>query len=162
MRKEELRVGMVVKANEKSNGRYLRTALNQECVGVVEEILSEGRFQLKITNSINKSDIGKGFNVDCEYFDAVEQEGIIFKAKEEIAKMPEIKAGDIVITNKGNQVMIVFDNDGSGDFVGVVLNNTTVTDYFSDIRGLSSELNNLDLGKIERIINKENYVIEEV
>lgn len=162
MRKEELKVGMVVKANEKSNGRYIKTTLYKECVGVVTEILSDDKFILEITNSSVTSDIGKSFDVKCECFDIVEQKGINFKAKEEVAKMPEIKAGDIIITDKGNQIMVVFDNDYSGDFVGVVLNNTTVTDYFRNFRELSAELNALDLGKIERVINKENFVIEEI
>lgn len=161
MRKEDLQVGMLVKANKISNAIYAVTTERFGCVGVVQKILSNGGFELKITEHHDSKKIGNKYDVECEYFDVVEQAGITFEAKEEVQEIAEIKAGDIVITSKGVQVLVSYDYDGSGDLRGTVLNTLKLTKYFRSVGKLNEILTEEGFGTVVRVVNKENYVIKE-
>lgn len=162
MRKEDLKVGMLVKANKISNTAYTVTTEEFGCVGVIQKIWSNGKFRLKITEHHDSRKIGNEYAVECEYFDCVRQVGITFEAKEEAEEVFEIKAGDIVITSKGVQVLVSHDFDGSTDLRGVLLNTLRMTHYFRNVRELNEKLLEEGFGTVVRVINKENYVIKEV
>lgn len=161
MRKEDLQVGTLVKANKISNDAYAVTTERFGCVGVVQKIFSDGTFRLKITEHHDSKKIGNEYVVECECFDCVRQVGITFEAKEEAEEVFEIKAGDIVITSKGVQVLVYHDFDDSTDLRGVLLNTLRMTDYFRNVRELNEELSEEGFGKVVRVVNKENYVIKE-
>ena len=90
------------------------------------------------------------------------QTGIRFEANEEAGKRFTIKAGDIVITDKGNQILMGLDYDGSGDLIGIVLNTLKMLRYFRNMDGLNRRLREENLGTVVRVINKENYIIKEL
>lgn len=161
MRKEDLQVGMLVKANKESNDAYSITTEQFDCVGVVQKIYSNGSFELKVTEHYDSDRIDNEYDVECEHFDCVRQVGITFEAKEEAEEVFEIKAGDIVITSKGVQVLIFHDFDGSTDLRGALLNTLRMTKYFRNVRELNEELSEEGFGKVVRVVNKENYVIKE-
>ena len=161
MRKEDLQVGMLVKANKESNDVYSITTEEFGCVGVVQKIWSNGSFELKVTEHDDSYRIGDEYGVECEHFDVVEQAGITFEAKEEAEEIFEIKAGDIVITSKGVQVLVSYAFDGSTDLRGTVLNTLKLTKYFRSVGKLNEILTEEGFGKVVRVVNKENYVIKE-
>lgn len=74
MRREELRVGMVVKANYESNDTYLVTTESSNCVGFVKEMCSNGQFELEVLSHKDTRIIGTEYTVGAKCFDEAELE----------------------------------------------------------------------------------------
>lgn len=91
MKHSELRVGMKVKANKKSNDKYIITNEKNNCEGVVENIL-DTFFTLRITNSKVKSQIGGTQPAQADCFDIVEDMPSTLKASNVVKKIQQMES----------------------------------------------------------------------
>lgn len=93
MRFEDVKIGMEVKANKKSNGAYSITTEENNCKGKVVKLLPEfGEFELLVTRCNGFEEYTNAtFDVEPEYFEPVVSE------KEE----PEIKGSLLLECIKG-------------------------------------------------------------
>lgn len=79
MKQEELKIGMLVKANEASNGKYKWTTKAFNCEGEVVRI-EEGYFRLKVTSHDKNTIIGREYSCSPEYFEPAFEVGDIVEA----------------------------------------------------------------------------------
>lgn len=87
MKFEDLKIGMKLKANEKSNIHYTITNNKNEWQGVVTKIDKKRNFFNAITTkTIDNSYINSRFSLDPKYFEPIEEE----KPKKKIVTMSEI------------------------------------------------------------------------
>lgn len=152
----ELRVGMKVRANERSNGKYLITKASQNCEGIVKRIY-EDEFELEVTSHEFSHKIGNAYGVEAEYFDKVEEVPATLKVELK-EKEQELKLGDLVVTDGGNHVLIF--KHGTG-FRGVILNQERVTTVERSLETLKRAIVR-SLGKIERIVPSTKLQITEI
>lgn len=158
MRFEDLKMGMEVVANERSNGEYSWTTKNKGFVGTVVEIdSSDNTFKVKTTQHEDSSRIGDTYWVEAEYFEA---KGITISLKEEAKEELIPAVGDMVVLENGKVVLICKDYDDS-DFRGAVMNDFITTDYFSTVSRLMEEIKD-EYGTPVRIIKKSNIKVSEI
>lgn len=157
MRFEDLKIGMQVVANRRSNDEYTWTNERLGFVGEVIEIdSSDNTFKVRATQHESSSRIGCTAWVKADYFDA---RGIMVELKEEREELnPNV--GDMVVLGNGKVVLICNDYDGS-DYRGAILNDLKTTEYYCSIRRLMEVINDT-YGTPVRIIEKGNIKIEEV
>lgn len=159
MLNSELKIGMKVRANERSNGRYGVTRQSDNCEGIVKGINSGGTFTLKITKHDSVCELGNTYTVAPEYFDKVEETGIIaVELKEEVKQEFELNVGDLVVTEEGNLILVLNEEPG---FRGIVLNKERVTVYKSDIADLKNHIE-ANFGKIKKVVPATKLKITEI
>lgn len=79
MKFEDLKIGMKVRANEKSNARYAWTTKDYNCFGEVVAIEAD-EFKMKVTHHDMESRVGCELWVSPEYFEPVFEVGDIVEA----------------------------------------------------------------------------------
>lgn len=156
MLKSELRVGMKVRANERSNRRYGVTKQSENCEGIVQSIHSGDTFTLKITNHASACEIGTTYSVAPEYFDKVEDAPILVELK--AVEKVKVNIGDLVVTDSSNQILVLSHEEGAR---GLILNQEKVTVYESTVDDLI-EVINRNFGKVVRVIPASNLKITEI
>lgn len=161
MRHEDLKVGMLVKANEKSNARYCYTNQRKGCKGIVKRI-NDSDFELEITEHENSLEIGVTYDVKAEYFDIVEEStGMKIELKEEVKEL-DFTYGDLLVFENGKKVLVMSDSYDD-DYRAVVLGVNKVTDYTSSKNGLIRELReNFEVDNLVRVVKAENLKLVEI
>lgn len=161
MRHEELKVGMLVKANEKSNARYCYTTQMRGCRGIVKEIEDEV-FTLEITEHENILEIGVTYGVEAEYFDIVEEStGMKIELKEEVKKL-DFTYGDLLVFENGTKVLVMSDTYDE-DYRAVILGINKVTSYTSSKSALILELReDFKVDNLVRVVKAENLKLVEI
>ena len=161
MRHEELEVGMLVRANELSDDVYTYTTSDNNCEGIVEQI-NISDFSLRITKSADASKIGHNYDVEAKYFDIIkENTGMVVELKT-TEKRIEFGYGDLLVFEKGNQVLVVSDTDGN-DYRGIILGEYKPTSYRGSKRGFIEMLEGAyELGSLERVIKADKLKLMEI
>lgn len=161
MRHEDLKVGMLVRANELSNDEYSYTTAENSCEGVVKEIKT-GAFELLVTNSKEKSKIGNVYRVNAEFFDMVkENTGMVVELKT-TEKRVEFGYGDLLLFGGGKQVLVITDTDGS-DYRGMIIGEYRPTSFRSSERGFIKMLEEeYELGYLVRVIKADKLKLVEI
>lgn len=161
----ELKVGMLVKANKRSNSEYCVTNEEYGCVGTVVEILTDGEFRLRITQHETDCEVGDIYRVDCDYFDIYEEGKVENKMKielKETSKDLEFGVGDVLVYQNGACVLVVNDSD-LDDYRGVILGDNYVTSYRSSLKGILEEIEDEeDFGELVRVIKAHNLKLTEI
>lgn len=161
MRHEDLKVGMLVRANELSNDEYSYTTAEKSCEGVVKEIESSA-FELLVTKNKDKNKIGNVYRVNAEYFDIVkENAGMVVELKT-TEKRVEFGYGDLLLFGGGKQVLVITDTDGS-DYRGMILGEYRPTNFRSGERSFIKMLEEeYELGSLVRVIKADKLKLMEI
>lgn len=161
MRHEELRVGMLVRANELSNDEYSRTTADNNCEGKIVKITGID-FSLRVTKHKDTNEIGRIFDVEAKYFDIIkENTGMIVELKT-TEKRVEFGYGDLLVFEEGKQVLVISDTDGN-DYRGIVLGEYKPTNYSGSKRGFIEMLEGAyELGSLERVIKADKLKLMEI
>lgn len=161
MRHENLKIGMLVRANELSNERYRHTTADNNCEGIVVKI-NHSDFSLKVTKNKDTNEIGRVFDVEAKCFDIVkENTGMVVELKT-TEKRVEFGYGDLLVFEEGKQVLVISDTDGN-DYRGIVLGEYKPTNYRGSKRGFIKMLEGVyELGSLERVIKADKLKLMEI
>lgn len=160
----ELKVGMLVKANKRSNERYRVTTEEKGCIGRVKEVGLDGAFEIQITQHYNPVNIGQTYIVGCEYFDIYEEGKVENNMKielKEVNKDLAFEVGDVLVYEDGTCVLVVKDTD-LADYRGVILGKNYITFCQDSKQKLLEELEEEDFGELVRVIKAYNLKLEEI
>lgn len=161
MEHSKLKVGMTVIANKDSNSVYDFTNAHNNCKGIVRTIC-DNTFKLEITENTKSSCIGSILVVRAKYFDIVEENmGMVVELKE-VRQASDFEYGDLLIFEKGKQVLVIADSDGN-DYRGIILGNYQPTDFKCSKTGFVKMLEEqYVLGSLVRVIKVNNLKLIEI
>lgn len=170
MKHSELRVGMKVKANKKSDEAYSITTQKECCVGVVVGIGAKS-FDIAITDAKDVHDLGKVFKVHAECFDEVEgaegEEIMDNKIKVQLKGYNislDFEYGDVIVSESGKVALVVKGFDNGSSFKGVLLNTFKTTPVWASKEALIGNLETIPSfgGKAVRVIKGSNLKLSEI
>lgn len=161
----ELKVGMLVKANKRSNERYEVTTEKNGCIGRVKKVGFGRDFKIQITQHCQSLFIGQTCNVDCRYFDIYEEGKVENKMKielKEAGKGLDFEVGDVLVYEDDTCVLVCDDCDFGG-YRGVILGENYVTKCRGSKETLLEEIEKEGtFGKVVRIIKAHNLKLTEI
>lgn len=161
----ELKVGMLVKANKKSNKRYGVTTEEKGCIGRVKKVGLDGAFTIQITQHCHALRIGQNYAVDCRYFDIYEEGKVENKMKielKEVDKGLDFEVGDVLVY-EDDTCVLVCTGHGLEGYRGVILGENYLTGYRSTKEDLLEEIEEEeDFGRIVRVIKAHNLKLTEI
>lgn len=161
----ELKVGMLVKANKRSNKRYGVTTEEKGCIGRVKKVGLGGAFTIQITQHCHAFRTGQTYDVDCRYFDVYEEGKVENKMKielKEAGKGLDFEVGDVLVYEDDTCVLVCDDCDFDG-YRGVILGENYVTKCRGSKETLLEEIEKEGtFGKVVRIIKAHNLKLTEI
>lgn len=161
----ELKVGMLVKANKRSNERYRITTEKNGCIGRVKKVGFGGAFKIQITQHCNSFIIGQNYDVDCRYFDIYEEGKVENKMKielKEAGKGLDFEVGDVLVYEDDTCVLVCDDHTSVG-YRGVILGENYVTKCRGSKETLLKEIEEEGtFGKVVRVIKAHNLKLTEI
>lgn len=159
----EVRLGMVVEANESSNNRYLLTTAEHGCVGIVTDINKEkNHITIKVIEHDMLSKVGHYYSeLRPEYFDCVVDSGRIeVELKDE--RLMNIGIGDLIVDEEGTGVLIMVDYNYK-DYRGIILDTNIVTQSKRTVEDLIDLLRaKHGFGNVKRVVKAEHLKLSEV
>ena len=161
----ELKAGMLVKANKKSNKRYGVTTEENGCIGRIKTVGFGGAFNLQVTQHCQSFRIGQNYDVDCRYFDIYEEGKVENKMKiefKEAGKGLDFEVGDVLVY-EDDTCVLVCTGHGLEGYRGVILGENYLTGYRSTKEDLLEEIEEEeDFGRIVRVIKAHNLKLTEI
>lgn len=161
----ELKVGMLVKANKRSNRKYGVTTEEKGCIGRVKKVGLGGAFTIQITQHCHALGIGKNYDVDCRYFDIYEEGKVENKMKIELKEADkglDFEVGDVLVYEDDTCVLVCTGCALEG-YRGVILGENYLTGYRSTKEDLLEEIEEEeDFGRVVRIIKAHNLKLTEI
>lgn len=161
----ELKVGMLVKANKRSNRKYGATTEEKGCIGRVKKVGLGGAFTIQITQHCHALGIGKNYDVDCRYFDIYEEGKVENKMKIELKEADkglDFEVGDVLVYEDDTCVLVCTGCALEG-YRGVILGENYLTGYRSTKEDLLEEIEEEeDFGRVVRIIKAHNLKLTEI
>lgn len=161
----ELKVGMLVKANKRSNRKYGATTEEKGCIGRVKKVGLGGAFTIQITQHCHALGIGKNYDVDCRYFDIYEEGKVENKMKIELKEADkglDFEVGDVLVYEDDTCVLVCDDYTSVG-YRGVILGENYVTKCRGSKETLLEEIEEEEgFGRMVRVIKAPHLKLTEI